>query len=398
MRSLSHKLLPVLALLVGVSCKDDPMPTAPDNLNAAPELAATAAELSFYQISSGIVHSCGVTADSRLYCWGGNYTGQVGDGTTTHRTTPVPIAPELRFRIVSTGYASTCAITTEYQTYCWGYNGHGQLGDGTYTTRSSPTLVAGGLQFRLVDIYENHTCAVALADNRAYCWGFNGYGALGDGTITGTRPTPAPVTGALRFHQVSIGRYHSCGVATDNRAYCWGYNEKGQLGDRTEVEYRNRPTAVADGHFFRQLDAGYEHTCGVRTDKRAFCWGNGRNGQIGNGQAYLSFWPRPVSGGLLFDRVTSNDRHTCGETTGNRGYCWGHNQTGQLGDGTTQQRLTPVAVSGGLFFSQMSAGGHTCARTETGKGYCWGPNTTGELGDGTTEHRFTPTPVVGPSS
>ena len=287
--------------LLTAACTDDSTPTGPA-ASSDPTLATAATSLTFYQISAGLVHTCGVTADSRLYCWGSNDVGQVGDGTTTSRSRPVPIAPELRFRLVSTGYASTCAITTEYQTYCWGYNGHGHLGDGTYTNRSTPTRVVGGHQFRLVDIYENHTCAVALADNRAYCWGFNGYGALGDGTNT-SRFSPAPVTGTLRFHQVSIGRYHSCGVATDNRAYCWGYNEKGQLGDRTEVEHRNRPTAVADGHFFRQLDAGYEHTCAVRTDHRAFCWGDGRFGQFGNGKAYLSFRPRPVSGGLLFDRV-----------------------------------------------------------------------------------------------
>jgi alpha-tubulin suppressor-like RCC1 family protein len=284
-----------------------------------------------------------------------------------------------------------------YQAYCWGYNGWGNLGDGTSYQRSTPTPVAGGLQFRMVEPYEAHTCGVTLTDNRAYCWGFNGDGALGNGSTTSS-PVPVAVAGTLRFSQVSTGRWHSCGIATDSRAYCWGQNEKGQLGDRTEVPERTTPTPVADGHQFIQLDAGSEHNCAVRSDKKAFCWGNGRDGQFGNGQVYLSFWPRAVSGGLSFERVNVGRHHSCGETTTNRAYCWGRNTDGQLGDGTTSQRLTPVAVAGGLFFSQLSAGGmNSCGRTDTGQGYCWGDNVSGAVGDGTTTDRSKPTPVAGAS-
>jgi alpha-tubulin suppressor-like RCC1 family protein len=393
-------LTATLAALILVSCTDEP-PTEPTSTveeAATLSASATAAPLSFYQMSGGDIHTCGVTADNRLYCWGNNNRGQLGDGTTIERHTPVPVAPELRFRHVSAGIWYTCAVTTGYQAYCWGYNGWGNLGDGTDTERLTPVPVAGGRQFRLVETYEFHTCAVTLADNRAYCWGFGGDGALGDGSTTSSR-VPVAVAGTLRFHQVSVGRWHTCGVATDNQAYCWGNNQRGQLGDRTEVDNRTRPTLVADGHRFRQLDAGFEHNCAVRTDKRAFCWGNGRDGQIGNGKAYLSFWPRAVAGGLSFDRVTAALQHSCGETTLNRAYCWGLNGTdGRLGDGTTERRLSPVAVAGGHFFSQLSAGSlHTCGKTDAGKGYCWGFNDYGQIGDGTTSGRRTPTPVAGAS-
>ena len=397
---LSLPFMGAFAVLMLVSCTDDPSPTEPASAveeEATLSNSAAAAPLSFYQVSGGNIHTCGLTTDNRLYCWGNNGSGQLGDGTTIERHTPVPVAPELRFLQVSAGAQSTCAVTTGYQAYCWGYNGWGNLGDGTVTRRLTPVPVAGGRQFRLVETDEPHGCAVTLADNRVYCWGFNGEGALGDGTTTSSR-VPVAVAGTLRFRQVSTGRWHTCGVTTDDRAYCWGYNQRGQLGDRSEVDHRTSPTLVADGHRFRQLDAGFEHNCAVTTDKRAFCWGNGRDGQIGNGKAYLSFWPRAVAGGLSFDRVSAGLFHTCGETTGNRAYCWGSNTRGQLGDGATERRLTPVAVAGGHFFSQLSAGGiHTCGRTDAGKGYCWGYNGYGELGDGTTTNRSTPTPVAGPT-
>jgi alpha-tubulin suppressor-like RCC1 family protein len=121
-------------------------------------------------------------------------------------------------------------------------------------------------------------------------------------------------------------------------------------------------------------------------------------GQIGNGKTYLkSFWPRRVAGDLSFERVTAGRYHTCGETTSNRAYCWGYGGEGQLGDGTTTGRLTPVAVAGGLSFRQVSAGEwHTCGQTSTGLGYCWGRNSSGQLGDGTTTNRLRPRAVIGP--
>jgi alpha-tubulin suppressor-like RCC1 family protein len=138
---------------------------------------------------------------------------------------------------------------------------------------------------------------------------------------------------------------------------------------------------VAGGRSFRQADAGAFHTCAVTTNDRAFCWGNGRLGQLGNGKTYLSFWPRRVAGGLDFARVTSGGAHACGETTSNRVYCWGSNGSGNLGEGTTTTRLTPVAVTGGLFFRQVSAGdSHTCGKTTADVAYCWGNNEWGQLG------------------
>jgi len=396
MKNVGRILAPVLAaglLITALGCLEDTeSPTAPE---AEPGLATAATTpLAFYQVSGGGDHTCGITTDNRAYCWGSNAYGQLGDGTTTDRLTPVAVAGELPFRQVSAGDSHTCAVTTTNRAYCWGYNGSdGELGDGTATDRLTPVPVAGGRQFRQVDAAQYHTCGVSYPDNKAYCWGYNGSFALGDGTSTG-RSTPVAVSGGRQFRQVSAGGFHTCGVTTLDKAFCWGWNNRGQLGDGSKVS-RPTPSPVAGTRRFRQVDAGYMFTCGVTTDHRAFCWGSGLNGQMGDGNTKVSTSPRAVAGGFSFDRVTAGALHTCGETTNNRAYCWG---TAGIGDGTTTRtRLTPVAVAGGRLYSQVSAGdNHTCGKTTANVAYCWGLNGNGELGDGTTTRRLKPVAVVGP--
>lgn len=382
------------ALLVAMmGCQEDvTSPTPPE-----PELAlATAAvPLAFYQVSAGAGYTCGVTTDNRAYCWG---TGLLGDGSTWNPgTRPVAVAGGLRFHAVSVGNTHACGITTDNRAYCWGENSGGQLGNGTTTNRLRPVLVAGGRRFSQVDAGSSHSCGLSYPDKRAYCWGTNTDGALGNGTVT-RRLTPVAVVGARQFRQVSAGWNHTCAVTPTDVAYCWGTNRSGEAGDGSTFNQRLRPVLVAGGLKFRQVDAAYRFTCGVTTSYRAFCWGDGRSGQMGNGKNDVYRKPTAVAGGLRFDRVSAGSAHACGETTNNRAYCWGSNTRGGVGDGSRlNQRLTPVAVVGGLFFSQVSAGSfYTCGRTAEGKAYCWGDNLSGELGDGTTTERSTPTAVAGP--
>jgi alpha-tubulin suppressor-like RCC1 family protein len=403
----SRTLLLAAAL---VSCQEDQQsPTAPES---QPALVTTTAALAFWQVSAGHIHSCGVTTDNQAYCWGYNQSGQLGNGTDTGpelcsgaggsfpcATRPVLVAGGHSFRQVSAGAAQTCGVTVNYRAYCWGSNG-GTLGDGTTSSALIPVAVAGEHQFRSVETgLGGHTCGVTYPDNRAYCWGYNDYGQLGDGTLT-SRLAPVAVLGGLQFRQVSVGQYHTCGVTTANRAFCWGWNKYGQLGDSSTATRRVRPRAVAGTREFRQVDAGGYHSCAVTTTDRAFCWGNGRDGQLGNGKTYLSFWPRAVAGGLSFARVSTGLLHSCGETTTNMAYCWGNNGRGQLGDGSSEPtRRTPVAVMGGHSFSQVSAGGlHTCGKTSAAVGYCWGYGFFGQLGDGSSSfgaESSTPVPIIG---
>jgi alpha-tubulin suppressor-like RCC1 family protein len=395
-RALVQVHLCAAAVLIAViGCGDMTDEQAP----SAPDLASAAAALSFIQVSGGDRFSCGVTTDNRVYCWGENDSGQLGDGTQTKESRPVPVAGTLRFRQISAGYHHTCGVTTTNQAYCWGQGVDGELGDGAAVDRSTPVLVGNGRLFRQVDAGQYHTCGVSYPDNKAYCWGYNGSFALGDGTST-SHPSPVAVKGGHLFHQVTAGGVfgHSCGVTTSDQAFCWGWNDKGQLGDGSKVP-RSTPVAVAGTRQFDQIEAGDTHTCAVTTGDRAFCWGNNRDGQMGDGTVKISSVPRAVAGGLGFTRVSTGRLHSCGETTGNRAYCWGNNVDGQLGDGTTTSpRLTPVAVAGGRSFVQVSTGGaHSCGVTAGSAAFCWGPNDMGQIGDGTNTPRPAPVRVLGPS-
>ena len=402
----THLLFSLTLLGCTLACREDEQsPTAPD---ASPAVATTASTLVFAQVSAGSVHTCGVTSDNRLFCWGDNSGGQLGDGTMTNRFAPVPVSGALRFRQVSAGYRSTCAVTTDNRAYCWGENERGQLGDGTLDPHLTPTAVTGGRLFRTVQITWDDTCGVTASGDRAFCWGDNGAGQLGIGNNTGPEvlvtsdgsrfplsTKPVAVAGGLTFRHVSPGFGHACGVTTDDRVFCWGSNRYGQVGDGTAGWFRFKPKLIAGNRQYRQVDAGADWTCAVTTGNRAFCWGQGQFGVLGNGTQSSSRYPKPVSGGLSFQRVSAGSGfHTCGETTTNRAYCWGSNGIGQLGDGTRTDRLTPVAVVGGLSFSQVSAGAtHSCGHTPQGRAYCWGANLDGQLGTGSTDIVVSPKPV-----
>ena len=401
----SRVLLPLILLAVSLGCREDvESPTAPDSPAALDAMATSS--LSFSQVSAGYWHACGLTSDNRAYCWGWNQYGQVGDGTTIPRLAPVPVGGNLRFRRLSAGFSSTCGVSLDYRAYCWGTNQVGQLGDGTTTPHLTPGPVAGERRYSQVETSSEYACGLTRPGNRVYCWGMNHTGQLGDGTSGGQdttangipyRTRPVAVVGGLTFRQVSAGYWHTCGVTTDDRVFCWGHNGFGQVGDSSTSLLRLKPTRVAGTRHYRQVDAGREHTCAVTTGDRALCWGYGREGQLGMGTRTSSRWPRAVSGGVSFERVTANGWLTCGETPRNRAYCWGNNASGELGDGTTINRFTPVAVIGGLLFSQVSAGGgHTCGRTPGGIAYCWGFGGNGALGSGTTENSSTPAPVADP--
>lgn len=402
MISAPHTRALFLALLwVALGCADGP--TATDTGSQPLEAMSDAATpLAFRQISAGTGngHTCGVTTDNRLFCWGANQEGQLGDGTTTRRLRPVPVAGSRTYRQVSTGYDFTCALSTGDRAFCWGVNtGHdgGQLGDGTTVARRlKPVAVLGGHAFRQVTTGLYHACGVTL-DDRAWCWGSNRVGNLGNGTISPGRE-PVPVAGSLRFRQVSAGWNHTCGVTTDDRAYCWGLNKDGALGDSTRTQ-RLLPVPVAGGRRFRQVDGGGFHTCGVTTDSRTYCWGWNLFGQIGDSRTTpRRLWPvRAVTGGLSFRRVEAGGNASCGVTTADVAYCWGNNQEGGVGDGTTMHRFAPVPVGGGHAFAQVTAGGlYNCGRTTTSRAYCWGYNGTGALGDGTTVRRLQPVAVAPP--
>jgi alpha-tubulin suppressor-like RCC1 family protein len=406
--------LGVLLLALASGCDQAQPPTSPEHVQ--PDEVSTDALLTFAQVSAGHLYSCGVTTTNLAYCWGYNGSGQLGDGTGgsgLFRTEATRVVGGLTFRQVSAGQLHTCGVTTGNVAYCWGGNSSGQLGDGTRTDRLRPVRVAGGLLFRSVTaggdggLFGDYTCGVTTT-NVAYCWGENRFGQLGDGTTT-DRLRPVRVVGGLAFRQVSAGHnLHTCGVTAGNVAYCWGANQAGQLGNGTrtgpetcphpfveDFACSTRPVRVAGGVAFRQVSAGGNHSCGVTTADRAFCWG-ANGGALGDGTTALKLTPVPVAGGLTFREVSAGKGHTCGVTTTDAAWCWGLNSSGQLGDDTMADRLRPVRVAGGFAFRQVSAGiSHTCGVTPSNVARCWGDNFYGGLGDGTRTLRTRPARRVG---
>ncbi len=405
MRKPSILALGSLALLAATGCQStNDAPTAPVAEPSSPSLGSAAA-LVFREVSSGrglladYDHTCGVTQEDLAYCWGSNARGQLGNGTSSWDPQPTPelVVGTVRFRSVSAGNEFSCGLGTGFRVHCWGANS-GQLGDGTTQDRLTPTPVASALRFRQVVAGGHHACAIGYYDSLAYCWGNNSSGQIGDRTTT-DRLTPVPVFGGRRWLQLSAGGQHTCGLAISRQLYCWGRNYYGQLGDSSRVGHFS-PVRVAAGTLkFRQVSAGNLHTCAVSTAARAYCWGSNRWGALGNGKTYLRvrLWPVAVVGGLSFESVGAGgsfNPFTCGETILHRIYCWGTG--GLLGDGTTLQQSTPVSVAGRLALVQLSPGAsHSCGTTAAGVGYCWGENRSGQLGDGTTERRLSPVRIVG---
>jgi alpha-tubulin suppressor-like RCC1 family protein len=166
---------------------------------------------------------------------------------------------------------------------------------------------------------------------------------------------------------VSAGREHSCGVTLDNRAWCWGGNQRGQLGDGTTVEGRLVPTQVAGGLRFLDVIAGEWHTCGITTDNRAYCWGLDWDGQVGSGSPStcsggICRRPVVVAGSRRYRQISTGSGHTCAVTLADKALCWGQGRSGELGDGNALGiSRSPVAVRAGSCSGRSPPAGRTAA-------------------------------------
>ena len=367
---------------------------------------ALVADLAFRRIAAGGSHSCASSVGLSTYCWGNAANGVLGNAATAGTaSTPTRARTGVDLIAVSAGPTHSCALERAGSVYCWGRNTRGQLGDGTTTTRSEPAFVLTDVGFTAIAVGSEHTCAIAQAGN-AYCWGRNDVSQIGQdkdpepsfGQPAPVHPLPLPVQLSPTFVSITAGLAHSCGLTASGTAYCWGDGRNGAVGDG-QRNVVGAPALVAGGLAFAALSAGRDYTCGVTTGGAAYCWGRGLVGQLGTGDT-LHLTPTAVTGGLSFTTVAAGNTHTCALTAAGAGYCWGSGTFGQLGQGVNASSAEPVAVTGGLAFIQIvvsagTAGGHTCVTTADAIGYCWGRNDISQLGDGGTADQAAPTRVSG---
>ncbi len=371
------------------------------------------------QISAGNDHACAVI-QGKAYCWGRNNYGQLGNNLTTDSSVPIPVyaggvlSGKTITAIVAGGVDSTCAVA-DGKVYCWGNNSLGQLGDGTTVERHVPVAVntSGVLSGKTVtDVGHDyhHTCA--LASGSVYCWGLGASGQLGNGTTSNSSiPVAVNTSGVLSGKSVTaiaVSNSTTCALA-NGQDYCWGWNNNGQLGNNSTAS-SSVPVAVytggvLSGKTVTAISLGGNHGCAVASGQ-AYCWGWNAYGQLGNNAVTNSSIPVAVntSGVLSGKTVTSlgdkGDADTCAIANG-KVYCWGHNGRGKLGNNSTTNSSVPVAVdtSGVLnnkVIDSITTGNWNCA-IASGQAYCWGRNDWGQLGNNSTTDSHVPVAVSAPS-
>jgi alpha-tubulin suppressor-like RCC1 family protein len=368
------------------------------------------------QIAAGNSHTCALDSSGAAYCWGANGNGQLGNNATARSLVPVAVITSgvlsgTTLTQITAGSAHTCALDASGAAYCWGANGNGQLGNSSTTQSLVPVAVTtsgvlSGTTLTQISSDENgmYTCALD-SNGAAYCWGAASFGQLGNGGVSSVPGVPVAVvtSGPLSgktLTQIATGSGSTCAVASTGTAYCWGQGVNGELGNGSATN-SNVPVTVATsgvlaGKTLTQVSLGTNFACALDASGAAYCWGLNTSGQVGNPATAAHFLvPTAVTSQAA---VSAGYTHSCTISSG-RAYCWGDNSDGELGNGSTTSSSVPVAVvtSGvlsGVTLSEITAGFFfTCALSTTGAVYCWGFNADGELGNNSTGNSSVPVAV-----
>jgi alpha-tubulin suppressor-like RCC1 family protein len=357
----------------------------------------------------GAWNTCARRASGAVACWGDNYYGQIGDGTTVQRERPVLVPGVTDAVEIAVGF-HICARRASGAVLCWGQNTFGQVGDGVRGDRTTPAAVTGLTDAVEIAVGFSHTCA-RRASGGIVCWGLNHGGRLGDGTMT-SRSTPVAVVGLTDAVELSAGMGHTCARRMSGEVVCWGHNATGQIGDGTTTD-RITPVAVAglaDAVEIVAAGDGGEgdsggHSCARRASGEVVCWGSNSHGELGDGTTTMRLTPVPVveladilevsaNGSIVMAPLTCARRAPA--TRSATILCWGSDYAGQIQMSGVDQ-LTPAGLLEPRNAVEIDVGGeNACARLSTGSIQCWGSNTTGGVGDGTHIVARRPTTVLAP--
>jgi alpha-tubulin suppressor-like RCC1 family protein len=354
-------------------------------------------------------------ADQLAAGWGAGSSGQLGNGSnsSTNRT-PVAVtadgvmAGETLVKLAA-GNSHSLALAASGRIFAWGDNTSGKLGNGSTTASNVPVLVnanavLAGKTVTSIAAGTSHTLAV-MSDGHVAAWGSNASGQLGTGGPTAGSAMPAAVSrsGVLAGKTVTAiaaGNAHSVALLSDGTMVAWGMNSSGQLGSGnttlSAVPVAVVPSGALAGKSVVQIAAGADHNLALTADGRVYSWGANQEGQLGNGSSFpqTSTSPLAVSGsGLIAGQtviaIAAGTSHSLALTSDGKVYAWGSSRAGQLGTGSSSPSFSPVAVNtsgvlAGKSVVAIAAGGsHSLAIDSNGFGYAWGSNSAGQLGSGT---------------
>ena len=337
-------------------------------------------------IWAGGNNTCALLTSGVLKCWGSNYYGQLGDGTTgANKTSPATVTvlgepPQS----LAMGSGFVCAVTAAGSIKCWGYGAGYQMGDGS-KVESNPTPKTVGIS-GAAGIAAGDNFSMALSLGSVLHWG----GSLG---YPGAPSGPNPTTVLTGMKAISGGWNHACAVTVAGSATCFGRNELAQLGQGSSAPAIVTPNGLSTG--VKSLSAGNGFTCAVTTAGAALCWGEAGDGRLGNGVSSGLMPPTGVKGlNSGVQAIGTGTFHACALLANGTVQCWGYGEWGNLGDGGTAQKTTPVAVAslGGTAVALATGSTHNCVLMEAGGVRCWGSG--GALGNGGSANQPKPTDVV----
>jgi alpha-tubulin suppressor-like RCC1 family protein len=381
-------------------------------------------------VDAGSQHTCAVTNQGAAKCWGSNNQGQLGwfpyscfepgdCSTVAGDVTGLSSGVES----IAAGAFHTCAVTVTGAALCWGANSRGQLGDGTTTNRPTPVFVSGLTSgVAAIDAGQEHTCAV-LDNGTMRCWGSDEYGQLGatvselcaGEVLCSTTPIATVGLSSVTMVRVATGAYHTCAASSAGGVKCWGANYWGQLGHGTTSDNGSPTDVTGLTSGAGDIAAGFGHTCAIIAATQGLrCWGVAGSGRLGvagpDDCDPLSCAKTPVnvtSIGTTVSDVAAGFAHTCVVTTALDMKCFGENLYGQLGDGSNDSSTTPVdacrlvpSIPEAICLSSLlpdyghvAAGGRrSCAVATSGSLECWGEAL---VGDWTTASRSAPVAIRG---
>ncbi|MDH5545272.1 MAG: Ig-like domain-containing protein [Gammaproteobacteria bacterium] len=382
---------------VGVSEAGAAAPIEIANSIAPLSMASTSKSYTYYS-----THTC-VVATGRLWCWGANGFGQVvstADEVSIIDKPTERMPSKTDWVKVSNGSLHTCAIDSNGFVWCWGANYSGQLGIGTTGVEYSPVMIESDIVFNSVSAGNNHTCALSN-NGLLYCWGGNTSGQLGFLTDQGADsliPGEVSAGEGLAWTSVEAGLYHTCAIKSDDTLWCWGDNDSQQINDgytgvdSTPLYQYETPVIIETvsgdniASKWQSVSPGEHHTCAIDNLNRLWCWGRNYNGELGFDP--LSETPQPYlfSSTETWASISAGADTSCGIQSNNTLWCWGSGDFGQIGNNTASYRQTEPAQEylGRADWESVDVGGDSvCAMTQTGSLYCWGGNDDSQLGNTT---------------